>query len=445
MSSFSKPGFARAAGKAFVGFALLGSLALTGCSAPASSGDANKSGSAASPSATAEAPKFDRFKSEAFDLTKQVSVSLADQKEGKKIFLGNGVVGQKQDGDKTSVVFIPYEDKDKAWTYTSETSGNIVTNLMRWKGKSYIVAMQSVNESKAANGMQAAKDTISENVTVLDAATGKVVNTFKGEPMEIGKGSESGNYYLDNIVRPDASPRDKDFVRPFMVGLVYATFKGDVKLVDPVTGATVATDKLNGNGGFAKLNNETDFIEDMNKMDYMTNNEIYMAGVFGNFALMETSIPSESNGGKAYDTFTLVNTVTGANVSTPMKCATGGHGLNDPRYVPVYSPDFRYVKFQGNYVFDTQTGKSFCDTPKDNKDMREFPVSALDNEGNMYALSQRDYMRVSIADITKPEILVGDVSMSEDEQPVLITDKGSAVFWMDESKKELVTVPAKTK
>lgn len=63
--------------------------------------------------------------------------------------------------------------------------------------------------------------------------------------------------------------------------------------------------------------------------------------------------------------------------------------------------------------------------------MRQLPVSVLGNEGNMYGLAQRDYLRVSLADITKSENLLTDVSLTEDQQPVFITDKGSVVFlWM---------------
>lgn len=450
MSSFSKTGFARKAGKVAIGVALLSSLALTACSAPAPTGEANKAEapSAASASASA-APQFDRFTSEAFDLSKQVSVSLADLTgTGKKeaIFLGTGVVGQKVEGDKTSVVFVPYEDADKAWTYTPSAPGNILTNLMRWKGKSYIVVLETVKESKPASGMQAAKETNTDNVVVLDATNGKVINTFKGQPTELGQmDSDTNNFHLDNIVRKDSKPRDKDFVRPFMVGLVYINWTGSEKLVDPVTGETVTTNKLNGNGEFAQLNNEAGFLTDMNTTDYMTNNETYVKGVFGNYALMETSIASESNGnGKVYDSFSLVDTVTDKAVSAPMKCAPAGHGLSGgTRDMPVYSPDFRYVKFAGNYVFDTQTGKSFCDTPKANTEMRRVMIDALDDAGNMYGLAQRDYLRVSMADPAKAETLVGDVSMNEDELPVAITDKGSIVFWMDESKKTLVTIPVK--
>lgn len=451
MSALLKTGFMQKAGKAVLSVAILSSLALTACSAPASN-DVPKgdTGATASASATASAaPKFDAFKSNAFNLDKQVSVSIADlnistKREG--IFLGDGVVGQKKEGDKSSIVFVPYEDSSKAWTYETG-SGGVITNLMRWKGKSYIVVLASVKESKAASGMQAAKDTTADNVIVLDAETGKVVNTFKGEPHEVGMMNDQTNiFHLDNIVRKDDSPRDKEFVRPFMVGLVYVNWTGDAKLVDPVTGATVATDKLNGNGSYAKLNNEAGFIPDMNQTDYLTNNEIFMKGVFGNFALMEKSVPSEDSttGGKAYDTFYLVDTVSGKTVSTPMKCGAIGHGLSDAvRNIPIYSPDFRYVKFTGNLVFDTQTGKSFCDTPKENKDMRQLPVSVLDNEGNMYGLAQRDYLRVSLADITKSENLLTDVSLTEDQQPVFITDKGAALFWMDDTHKSLVTVPAK--
>jgi hypothetical protein len=446
MSSFSKTGLARKAGKTVLGIALLSSLALTACSAPAPTGDGGKADSSSSASAPASAaPQFDGFQSEAFDLGKQVSVSISDLNISTKreaIFLGSGVVGQKQDGDKTSVVFIPYEDADKAWTYTPDAPGHIITNLMRWKGKSYIVVVETVKESKPATGMQAAQDTETDNVVVLDASTGKVVNKFEGKPSVIGQSSQgTGNYYLDNIVRKDASPRDKEFIRPFMVGLVFATWEGAGKLVDPVTGDTVATD----NQMFSKPNNEAGFIASMDKIDYVTSEETLMKGIFGNYALLEISNPSKdaNNGGRAYFTFSLVNTVTGETVSNPMKCASAGYGLTNSKDAPVYSPDFRYVKFVGNYVFDTQTGASFCDTPLENKTMRDLPVSALDNEGNMYGLAQRDYLRVSVADPAKADTLLGDVSLSEEELPLVITDKGSAVFWMDESKKTLVTVPAK--
>lgn len=442
MSSFSKPGFASKAGKVAIGFAVLSALTLSACSAPAPVSNDGKSDPASSSSASASAaPQFDGFKSDAFDLSKQVSVSMADQTS--VILLGNGAVAQKAADGKTSVVFTPYEDKDKAWTYDPSTPATLVTNLMRWKGKSYIVVLETVKESAPANGMQAAKDTTTENAVVLDATDGKVVNTVKGQPLESNQNySDTDNYSLTNIIRKDATPQDTEFARPFMVGLVYSTFRGKVKLVDPLTGATVATDDLHGNG-YAKPNNESDFITDIKSTDYVTGNERLMKGIFGNYALYDQYISSENTGGVSYDTFTLVNTVTGKVVSAPMKCAAAPSGLNSQKDAPVYSPDFRYVKFAGNYVFDTQTGKSFCDTPKENPQMRRFPVAALDNAGNMYGLAQRDYLRVNLADITKPNILLGNVSLTENQQPVLITDKGSAVFWLDNSHTQLVTVPSK--
>lgn len=437
MSSPQKTGLAHKTGTVIVGAALLSSLMLTACGSPASTtADSNSKPSA---SAAAESPKGTvSLKSDAFDMSKQTAI---DAKNGtKSILLDNGAISTGSDGDKLAVVLTPYEGKDGAWKYTSDVAFAERTNnyveLMRWKDKSYIVVVGTSATTTEASGLTPAGKTTTEHVTVLDAETGKVVNTLTGTPNAGPTTPDS--YVMDMDISFSKSGESQTRNPPFMTGLRYHAFGGSApdKLVDPLTGQTVATttstviDALNNESGFFKL---ADFYTAVGGSYEKTSFE----ALYGNFALLSTAQP-EFKGKSGYlqnSKFSLVNTVT-KKVVSEMTCGNPSYDTKT-----THSPDFRYVTFFGNYVFDTQTGKSFCTTPMDNVDVRKFVISAVDNNGKMYGTADKDYLRISLADKTKSEKLA--TFDNAGEVPIFITGKGSAVFYGNGANDVLVTVPAK--
>lgn len=439
MSPLPKISFTQKTGTAIIGITLFGALALTACAPAAQTNDSAPNPTAA---ASTEVPKgVQKFKTDAFDLSKQVSLEL--KKDDTKIVLGTGVVTQGKDGDKFTVSYTPFEGKDGAWKWTSDVrfgdNANKYVNLMRWQDKSYVVVNSQSEDSTEASGLTAAKKTETEHVTVLDAGTGKVVNKFDGKPLEVGA-SVPGTFLLDTEPSKVELGSGVSVTAPYFTGLTYHTAGASgptqYKLVNPLTGQTVATSDTHS------FNNESDFYEVRDF--YATVGGEYekttVAGVFGNFALLATQQPETKNSSGAYiqnSKFSLVNTATKTVVSE-MTCANAMY--NTPTS---YSPDFRYVSFLGNFAFDTKTGKSFCTVPVSNVNVRQFTVVSLDNAGNMYGTAdEKEYMRISLADISKVET-IAKVNSGK-ELPIRITEKGSAVFYSDNSEDVLVVVPAKT-
>lgn len=442
MFSLSKTGLFRKSGTALLGVALLGSLMLTACAPSAKTNDTAPNPTAA---ATTEAPQgITSFQSDAFDLSKQVSIDApsagSENRTGPEIFLASGVILKgKSDGGKTVLTYTPYESAEGAWSYEPDFNVGGVS-LMRWKDKSYAVVDGSINTESEASGLSAAKKTTTENVVILDITNGKVVNTLKNTAHEVGDMSDTSRYSLSST-KEDASNKgasDPEWVsQPFRVGLVYknASGNGKDKLVDPLTGDTIATDKTDRKGA---LNNETGFYI-RSTTDASFNYVTKVEATFGNYALVATKQPEVRSKSGSYvqnSKYSLMNTVSNTVVSE-MSCADGTHALDT-----VYSPDFRYVSFLGNYVFDTKTGKSFCTTPMNNLDVRQFVVSAIDNNGLMYGTADREYLRISLADNTKIETLLAGESYGT-KLPLLITDKGSALFYSEQSDDVLVAIPAK--
>lgn len=430
----SKPGFVRKSGTVITGVALLGSLMLTACGAPAANNADSKSQPSASATAS-EAPQGNtEFKSDAFDLSKQVSINAPAQ--DREILLPNGVVSREHtDSSHTSIAYVPYENKDGAWKYTSEvpTGENAHVRLMRWKDKSYIVIDGYENSTQPASGLQAEKKTTAQNVIVLDVVTGKTVNVLKGEPEEVTGKSSGTNFYFSS---PAAETSDgiKTYV-PFLTGLTYNSPDGkSAKLVDPLTGKTLATNSRDA--GPVPLNNESGFYKDESNALGRTTTK----AVFGNFAFVANPDTNGTKSGYTSDAsvFTLVNTVTNETVST-MKCL--GTGIIEKNDI-AYSPDFRYVVFAKEYAFDTKTGKSFCSSPTGKTDARDFQISAVDNNGLLYGAAGDDYLRVDLADNTKVETLLTGTARTS-KLPFLISTKGSAVFYSEKSEDVLVVVPAK--
>lgn len=440
MSSLSKTGLFRKSGTVLVGVALLGSLMLTACAPAAKTNDSAPNPTAA---ATTEAAKaVTAFKSEAFDMDKQTSID-AKKEDPNTILLGNGVITQGKDGDKLTVSFSPYDSADEAWKYTSEVrfedNSNNYVNLLRWKDKSYLVVTGTSQTSTEASGLTASTKTSVQHVTVLDAATGKVVKDLPGTP---NAGASTPNSFLLNTKVAFKKGGYSDAVTPFLTGLFYQTYNGPsaYKLVDPLSGNTVATSDstpLHNEAGFYK---DRDFWKAVGGEYEQTN----IDGLFGNFTLFSTKqeeVQSKTGSYIKNSKYSLVNTANKA-VLSEISCANSQLDLPT-----VYSPNFRYVVFSGNFVFDTQTGASFCTTPTNNLEVRPFVVSAVDDNGNMYGAATSDggadgeYLKINLSDTAKVETLA--TYKFGNELPIAITDKGSAVFRSELSQDVLVVVPAK--
>jgi hypothetical protein len=294
-------------------------------------------------------------------------------------------------------------------------------------------------KSAAASGLQAAKNTTSQIVIVLDIENGKEINLLKS--VESGKGEAPSNtYFLDS---PDGVPNGtvpEDYIHtPIPTGLVFQNSDGHRKLVNPLTGTDVAvydqqrvTSRL--------VNNEAGFYE------YAYSNVMNSEGTpkavatFGNFALVATSQPETRSKSGAYvqsSKYELVNTITKATVSEVV-CAGNSY---DPR-VTSFSPNFRYVNFFGLVAVDTQSKAAFCANDVTDDSRRKLVISDIDNDGNLYARGDREFLRISLADQSKIETLAKDVS-SDKELPIRITDKGSALLYSENSEDTLVAVPAK--
>lgn len=431
MSALSKNGLVRKSGTALTNLAILGALMLTGCSASGTTEANTQPAETTTATPTPTVKGVTSFVSEAFDLDKQVSINVPEDKGNSNgqnnILLAGGVVVKSVSGDgKVTVTYTPYES-DAGWEYTTENSfdGAPGASLMRWKGKSYIVIDGSDTTSEAAKGLTAEKKSAAHLAIVLDAVTGKEVNTVSNLA-ESGRNGDT--YTLDNTPM-SVSSKHFEVPAPFMTGLVYRTMMGQVKLVDPLTGQTVATEDVKGKptnrnseSGFYSL--ETLFMKDIEAS-------------FGDYALTSSRLPvvkGAAGGNFPASTYSLINAATKTVVSE-IECLDL---TVEPKVT--YSPDFRYVNFMGTYVFDTQTGDSFCTAPVGKDDVRRFNVSSVDNSGNMYGNADNDYLKVSLADTSKTETLIAN---NKSALPLLITDKGSALFRSEQSEDVLVAIPTK--
>ena len=442
MFALPKAGFARKTGTAILGVTLLSSLMLTAC-APASK--TNDTAPNPTASSSAEASKgVTKFKTTAFDVDKQTSVDV--EKKDDNIFLGNGVVSGNMSTDaEQNVSFTPYEDKDKSWKYdVQEKLDSAKFSLMRWKNKTYVVVQGWVKKSTPASGLQAAKNTSSQSVIVLDAETGKEVKIYNGVETDSSASINDDVFYLDTPAKGPTGTSGSDFVNYIHItvptGLVYRNGAGHEKLVDPLTGSELAVYD-EGRSPKTLLNNETGFYEYAYSEVLNSDGVPKAKATFGNFALVATSQPESRSSSGSYvksSKYELVNTLNKTTVGSVI-CRDATIAL-DSNTVS-YSPNFRYVSF-GNVVFDTQSKAAFCGTPLDESVRRLF-ISDVDNEGNIYAAADRQYLKVNIADTTKVETLVEDFSAAKGELPELITDKGSALFYSENSEDTLVVIPAK--
>lgn len=425
--SLFKTNLNRTTGKAVLSAALLSALLLTSCASTTPS-DSNNT-AAASSSATAEAPRgIKNFASAYFDVEKQVAINVSE--ESANIYLGNGVVVQELEADKsTNITLIPYEDKDKSWSTKVDFTPKD-RNLMRWQGKSYMVVSGSASTTVPASGLTAEKTTTIEHVLVLDTETGKVVTTFAEEGLSL----EVPNRY-------DMSAADKtkeDF--RFMTGLVFSLGMGKgSKLVNPLTKQTIATSTTNSD---FEYHNEAGYfsLRDITKVSNPYGDSILMR-VIGNYALV--SIPGAdftAKDGKAIGakTYQLIDTITKDVVAEYL--VPTEYTLFPKMY---NSPDWRYLAFDG-FVFDTKTGKSFNNRPIDiDASVRFTNLMNLDNDGNMYLSADSDLLSVNFADTSKVKTVIAKKENATSRSPIFFTDKGSAVFYSDDSKDILVTIPVK--
>lgn len=438
MFSFSKNGAFRKSGAALVGVAVLGSLMLTACSPAAQTNDSAPNPTAAPATSTSAAPAME-FQSETFDESKQSSFII--KTDDRNRYLSNGVVTVEGKGDeKLKFTLTPYENPNDKWEYTTETPlKDGKADLMRWKDKSYLVVDGVSVVKEASSGLAAEKSTETEIVVVLDVMTGKVVNTIKGNPKEIVGGMvQSDNTKALKLVNNGVVTSSN--TTPLMTGLVFGN-GAITKLVDPLTGQEVATDTEQlqhyNEAGFYKL---SDVFPAKNYGYEGTN----LVAESGNYILVSNN-PRNTNIQGSVAEYRLVNTLT-KEVSPEILCVPqtkrNANGTVSGNVI-TYSPDFRYVNFFENTVFDTKTGKSFCTQPAGKPEVRPFVVTHINNNGDMFGAttSGNDLLKVSLADSSaKAQNWAPNTN-----QDSIITDKGSLVVKISKtsSEQQLVVLPAK--
>lgn len=437
------------AGKTILGVVVLGSLALTGCSAPASntsdsSSSASQPSDSPSTSATPSPAVSSRnieFNSNSFDSSKQKSFTAKWSEAS--FATSNGAVSVQSGSDgKAQLTYTPYDNPESLWTYTSDTPiTEPKANLMRWKGKSYIVLHGMTTTAQAASGLNSGTESSAEIVIILEMETGKVANTIKGGTISTTGGQTTSGYGTPKLINdktiPDLEtgratiPAGLYDTEPYMVGLVYGAGESaqPVTLVDPLTGKVIATDtKQNqhyNEAGFWK------YSETYSGKSFGVG-EGNLDAVFGNYMIV-TNQKAGKGGNVSYTEFRLVNTVT-KEVSAPSACADD---RKDANIGMRFSPDFRYVNAYGRIVIDTQTGKAYCQ-PAGHPEVRAFNVSFVDNDGNMYGQADKDYLKVNIADTSKTQQWTDGKFYSD--RPIDVTSKNSLVLSGGEATNRNFTV-----
>lgn len=418
--------------KVFLGFALLGSILLTACSPSGANDEALSAPAPPLPptnvSSEASAKGVINLTSTVFDFDKQSYVKAKTDEA--KVLLGSGVITESHEGENpSSVAYVPYSGTDGSWKKDIGYKADTV-ELMRWKGKSYIVAVGTLTSATAASGLQNEKSSSSEKVSVLDAIDGNIVSTFDSPSVDT---SSSTGSFLFNSQKNNDSLDDK-IGQAFMTGLVLNDGSGKI-LVDPLTKATIATASLDG---LPQSNNETAFLSRF----VNDQSDVQILETFGNYALVEKQVSiSNARTGSSPTTYTydLVDTINNKTISsTGCKKYTGANGSGQGP-ATIYSPDFRYVTFAGNVSFDTQSNSLFCAIPEAN-DTRQVSVATMDNKGTLYLNGGSEILTMNISDHAKVDVLFKEIGGNSKFK---ITDNGDAVFIVGNTDGVAVLVPAK--
>lgn len=440
MFALSKPKSPLMKGNLVLGAILISSLALAGCSSAGPS--EGSSGSASDSALSAPAPPLApiNFTSDVFDTSKQSLTEFEDDPQ--TVHLSSGVVTRKLTDGSSVISYLPYENKDTAWTYDTKLSVDDLSWL-RWQDKSYIVASGIITRTEAVEGLTAEKKLHKSGIVVLDVETGEAVKTIDGEEYE--SGNSSGNEYTlevpsdtDTIEIPSMSSNSRTIVSvPYMTGLVLGAGKlngtpKNYKLVNPLTGDTIATDQ----GHYPKLNSEAGFysIDSIYPRTDKSDVNLEIQSVFGKYAIVAEKPANEVTSSSTYSLFDT----TSRTVISSKKCNNPGQ-YSDSKSTN-FSADFRYVNFASSIIFDTESGNIFCSLPEDTT-KRTFNTVAVDNDGYMYGLLGSEWNKVSISDNSK----IIPVSSGEQSDKIIgLTNKGSALIDTGrQDMKSIVALPLK--
>ena len=401
---------------AVLGLVLAGALSLSACSPAAKQADQVPSSSANEnpksapipepPSGGGMQPSSDLDTAGFFDNSKEFGVNYAETSTADTLTLLTGGVSRFKDSNgDTTVGFTAYKENNEGdWTFklpkpegdpvTSSSSAPMKMDHLRWEGKSYVVVYQLSQVNTSASGLDAGSSASKYVTYVIDAETGKLVNTLKSTlPSDSSKET--------NELRPVSYPVEVNSNRnsggnvPFLNALVSSSQNGYV-VVNPLTGEVI--DKRGGGGDIAYATENGFMLEKIlyPEFDSYASSKLY--GKFGNYLLMTRGDEVEIGvyDKKANTKRSLFNATTGELVSE-MQCGENGSGINVGN--AVYSPNFRYVSFDGAYVFDTETDKTFCGEKTETRS--GFSVRAIDNDGNLYGTNDSSRMlKVSIEDGT---------------------------------------------
>lgn len=441
MTALPSPVSSRNRKFALLGLALVASIGLAGCSG----GNTDSGNASASPSAAASSPGNITFAPPpadsgvyerpskntdgVFSNEDGFSVAFGDKDENTLATPDGGVSRFKGSADEDIVSFTSYEKSgEKNWTLTlpeikggSEKEGLedlSLIELLRWEGKSYVVANQVANVTTSASGLEAGKSVTVYNTHVIDIETGKIVNTVTAE-------KPSSNSTPSDVFTPVYYNKNETKRPAFSTVLVTEGASNNIatyRALHPLTGATLdemdqGSDVVPFFAGGEFKNSEVENLTSTFEGFKSTR----LVNTFGDFALVRSGNEIEVG---AYDPnanvrHSLINLTTGSKVAgIDCKPVTNENVGNID-----YSANFRYVAFDGNFIFDTETGKTFCGAKTDSRS--GLAVSALDNNGNMFGANDAGkLLKVSIADNSVTELY----DVASHDVPQSFTSTGLGVF-----------------
>lgn len=446
--------FSRRTNTALVGIVIAASLGLAGCSGgstePVASQPATSPSDSVKPANTVPEPppadsgvyeKPSKNTDGVFSNEDGFSVAFGSTDKNQLLTPDGGVSIFKDSSDRDTVSFTAYEKSGAGnWTVTlPEISGGIkseqyndikLLELLRWEGKTYTVAYQQANVTTSASGLQAGTSVVAHNIYVIDMETGKIVNTVKAEkPADTSVAS-------DVFIPAYSNKNNSEATAPFLnVVVTTGTVNGVgyYRAVHPLTGETLDEMPYSSEatpffaGGEFK---NAEIPEIMATLGFKASNFV---NTFGEFVLVRSGNEIEVG---IYDKaanikHTLVDMKTGKSLSS-MDCA---RVTNENVGNVDYSANFRYVAFDGNFIFDTETGKTFCGAK--NGSRSGLAVYAIDNDGNMFGSNDSGkLLKVSIENNEVVELY----DVASHDVPASFTSEGLGVF---PSGKTTVLLPLK--
>ena len=409
-----------------------GSLGLAGCSAPTESNKTVASEIPAPPPADSGVkPVISKNTEGAFSNEEGFGVPFSSSKKNTLKTPDGGLSRFKGSSGEEVISFTSYKKDGKGnWEFTVPAIKDASTNssseensagvqLLRWEGKSYAVANQEATINTSASGLKAGSSVKVYNTYVLDLETGKLVNTVKAE-----KPTDASA--VSDVFVPVSYAKPTERKIPFLNALITTGTVANAssyRVLDPLTSKVIL--ESTGNSENVPYFSGTDFRD----LDISALNQTYggfkstkPAGYFGNIVLLRSGYEYEVGAynprdNKNYSFYNMNNKTTVAS----MECensSTSNEGSG------AYSANFRYVVFNGTFVLDTQSGKTFCGAKTATRS--GLLVTSIDNKGNMFGSNDAGkLLKVSIED---NDALVELYPTASHDVPESITSEGYGVF-----------------